>query len=122
MTQLELNEVMTEYNKIKYTLQAEQKQLKETLKEKKNLISHLQQSIVDNKNEYEKKEKNINKQIIEYKEKIIQHEHEKKNLNKEIQSKNNDFFKLEKTNIDVSKFNMKIFFFEKTHYSLLYVN
>lgn len=86
MTEQELRDVANESERLRFIALAEQKQLKEMLKEKKEIVAQLRQNLVDQRRESEKNEALLTKQLKElrdqFKNSDIAHDREKKLLDK----------------------------------------
>ncbi len=92
MTQSELHAIATESERLRLLMASEQKHLKESLQQKKEMTAHLRQSMVELKKDSEKKDALLYKQIKELREKCtsLESEREKekkdreKHINKEV--------------------------------------
>lgn len=67
MNMQELKAAATEADRMRVAMQAEQKILKESLQQKKDIINQLKQSIVDLRRETDKNGMGLNRQIQDYK-------------------------------------------------------
>lgn len=92
MTQDELHAIATESERLRLLMSSEQKHLKESLQQKKEMNAHLRQSLVELKKESEKKDALLYKQIKELRERCVQLENDRekekkdreKHINKEV--------------------------------------
>ena len=84
MTAQELQAVAKESERLRLIMQSEQKHLKESLHQKKEMNAHLRQSLVEIRRETEKKEVILTKQIKELREKCVNLEVEREKEKKEL--------------------------------------